>query len=111
MEKIKFNLGEYKWMHDNIGIKCDFYFDRNPILKSGPIDDMIHVMVRFSSLIDWNLNIDDLIKVLYWYACKEIREDPSRNEYTKELLRVDAPQKCPVDLKSIKFPETEPFIV
>lgn len=111
MEKNKFNLGEYKWMQDNVGIKCDFYFDRNPINKSAPIDSLIHVVVRFSSLIDWNVNIDDLIKILYWYACKEIRKAPSRSEYTKELLRCDAPLKCPIDPKSIKFHDTEPFIV
>lgn len=93
------------------GITYEFHFECLPKLQCGSNDNMHHVIVRLSSFLDWGLSNDDIIKVLYWFACQEIRKNPLIKEHVKELLPSNSPNKCPLDLNDIKFPNPPPFEV
>ena len=93
------------------GITYEFKFECMPKLQCRPNHNMHYVIVRFSSFLDWGLSDDDLIGVLYWFACKEIIKNPLIKEHVKELLPSNSPNKCPVDLNDIKFPNPPPFEV
>lgn len=93
------------------GITLQFYFNCFPKLQCGSDDRMHFVIVRFSSPLDWGLSDNDLIKVLYLFACQEIRNNPLIKEHFKELLPSNSPNKCPVDPNDIKFQNFPPFKV
>lgn len=119
MEIKTFSLVTYsKVPESRDGITYAFEFKCVSKEKIGAPDEQLatklyHIIVRISGTLIalWNLENDDLIKILYWIAHEAIEKNPYQIQQDIDLHTGNTPSTCQYDPKRIIFPGAISFDV